>query len=257
MEVPVYLKIQGGQLPSNTVRHEARVLSQLETQGLPSIPPVLASGQLVGHGLGFSILGGWRGNKKKRRFRSAPAATCQLQGALDWLGTLNALETREIASILPKGLTGRFLPSFDPLTEGLVACDKLENSSNVRFVRDCLQFAAGIVIDSPSPCIIHGSFTVFNILADHNSLGGFVDFESTRSGDRMEEYGSLGYYLAQEVSEKCSLHWMQLAMRHHGRARFVTRVIPFMLWFALARTNLQKVRWNRIRRLIDKLDFLP
>ena len=50
---------------------------------------------------------------------------------------------------------------------------------------------------------------------------------------------------------------MQLAMRHHGRARFVTRVIPFMLWFALARTNLQKVRWNRIRRLIDKLDFLP
>ena len=231
------------------------MLTQLGYQGLPSIPQVLAYGHLVDQGLCFSILSGLHGKQLKNHFRSGFTAIRPLQEAMLWLDCLNAVKTGVLAAILPQGLTARFLPSFDPLSEGLATCDKLENSFDVHFARNFLHFAAEFETSNPEPCIIHGSFTVFNILANSNSLCGIVDFESTRIGDPMEDYGSLGYYLAQEVSEKSAFDWLQLTMHRYGRHKFVTRAVPFMLWFALARTNLQKVRWGRIRKIITKLEF--
>jgi aminoglycoside phosphotransferase len=176
LKSPVYLKIQGSPFPSDTVRHEARVLSLLGAQGLPSIPQVLACGQLVGNGLGFSILSGLPGNQLRSHLRSPSLGINPLQEALDWLDVLNALETSTLADILPQRLTTRFLPTFDPQAAGLAVCDKLDNSSDVRFARDCLHFAAGFEPANTDPCLIHGSYTVFNILAEHNSLCGVVDF---------------------------------------------------------------------------------
>ena len=269
----VYLKVQGGPLPSWSVRDEASVLAALADTGLPA-PSLMAHGEvrnaevaadearsylvtaeLPGLPLQDVLRGGYATTSGVRDRVPRPLAAL-IRSLLEFLGELqDAGHARDVLSAQAPGLVGPFSPEYDPLAEARQLLDGEDLALPVRLRSILDRELRGLSI-APRPLrfdLVHGSLVPHNVLALRDSrraleLTGVLDFEGTHLGDAMSDVTKFALGLVCDGHAEAAGQWLRAADQMYGKGRVRSRVPAFALAILFRRLQRASAR-TRAREL--------
>ena len=250
----VYLKVQGGPLPSWSVRDEASVLAALADTGLP-VPRLMACGELPDAQL-------WSGGARSylvtaelpglplqevlRRCREATrgvhdVVTRPFAALADSLLALlrelqDAAHARDVLTAQMPGLVGPFQPDYDPFLEArwLVDHEDLALPARSRSVMDRELRASPRPARAPRLDFVHGSLVPHSVLVLRDPAGaleltGVLDFEGAHLGDAMSDVATFALELIGDGYAEAAGQWLRAAGGWYGQGRVRSRVPAFAL----------------------------
>lgn len=242
-----FLKVQGGQGYSKTVRDEAEVLVILHGR-IPKIPKLISHGIDSQSGKPYFVTQEIRGESLHQSILAGIDSSefCSISDSLiDWYFQLQSvqqlrtvLERRSIRDI------GVYSPCFNPIGYSQILLNNLKKKNSLLlpvFRKRLLDVARNWTVSEPE--IIHGSLTTFNLLAStacrRRSLMGVIDFEATRLGNLMFDAALFLLYLLMSPKPEFAESWLERACEVFGRKRTLTRAIAFFIYLILARYQVQ------------------
>ena len=268
-----YLKVQGGPLPSWSVRDEASVLAALADSGLPA-PSLMAHGEVrnaevaADDARSYLVTAELPGLPLQDVPRGACATTPGVGGGsprpfaaltrslLEFLGDLqDAAHARDVLSAQMPGLVGPFRPEYDPLAEARQLLDGEDLALPV-WSRSVLDRELRGLSETPPRLrfdLVHGSLVPHNVLVLRDSrraleLTGVLDFEGTHLGDAMSDVTTFALGLVGDGHAEAAEQWLRAAGQRYGRGRVRSRVPAFALAILFRRLQRAGAR-TRAREL--------